>query len=89
MSITTISSRTFNRDVGKAKKAAQTGPVIITDRGQPAYVLMHIDQYRQVTGNKRAFWTYLPCPAQKTSISLRPACKTTHITPLSYYNVPT
>ena len=62
MSITTMSSRTFNRDVGKAKKAAQAGPVIITDRGQPAYVLMHIDQYRQVTGSKKSILDLLAMP---------------------------
>jgi prevent-host-death family protein len=40
----TISSRAFNQDVGKAKRAADEGPVTITDRGRPAYVLMkHAD----------------------------------------------
>ena len=53
MSITTMSSRIFNRDIGKAKKAAEAGPVIITDRGHPAYVLMNITQYREVTGTKK------------------------------------
>ncbi len=45
---TTISSRSFNQDVGAAKRAADQGPVIITDRGKPAYVLMrHADWLRQ------------------------------------------
>ena len=35
MSITTISSRDFNQDTSGAKKAAQAGPVYITDRGRP------------------------------------------------------
>ncbi len=62
MSITTISSRTFNRDIGKAKKAAQTGPVIITDRGHPAYVLMNIAQYRKVTSTKKNILDLLAMP---------------------------
>jgi len=33
MTITTLSSREFNQDTSGAKKAAQLGPVIITDRG--------------------------------------------------------
>jgi hypothetical protein len=33
MAITTISSREFNQDTSRAKKAALQGPVIITDRG--------------------------------------------------------
>jgi hypothetical protein len=46
--LTTISSRSFNQDVSAAKRAAERGPVIITDRGQPAYVLLrHEDWVRQ------------------------------------------
>jgi len=47
---TTISSREFNQDLGRAKKAAQDGPVIITDRGQPAHVLLSIEEYQRLTG---------------------------------------
>lgn len=50
MAITTLTSRDFNQDVGRAKKAALDGPVFITDRGRPAHVLMTIDDYRRLTG---------------------------------------
>jgi prevent-host-death family protein len=49
MSTTTISSRDFNQDVSRAKRAADKGPVIITDRGEPAYVLLRHDAYRKLT----------------------------------------
>jgi prevent-host-death family protein len=49
MPTTTISSRDFNQDVSRAKRAADEGPVIITDRGQPAYVLLRHDAYRRLT----------------------------------------
>jgi prevent-host-death family protein len=49
MTITTLSSREFNQDTSKAKKAAQSGPVIITDRGRPAHVLLTIEEYQRVT----------------------------------------
>ena len=52
MSITTLSSRDFNQDTSGAKKAAQRGPVIITDRGRPAHVLLSIEEYRLLTGNQ-------------------------------------
>lgn len=52
MSITTIPSRQFNQDITKAKKAAKSGPVIITDRGNPAYVLLTIEEYQKITGTK-------------------------------------
>jgi PHD/YefM family antitoxin component YafN of YafNO toxin-antitoxin module len=48
MNITTISSRDFNRDVSRAKRAAEAGPVVITDRGRPAWVLLRHDAYRQL-----------------------------------------
>lgn len=47
---TTISSREFNQNISAAKRAAETEPVIITNRGSPAYVLMSIDHYRNFTG---------------------------------------
>ena len=50
MTITTMSSREFNQDASRAKKAAKTGPVFITDRGRPAHVLLSIEDYRKLTG---------------------------------------
>ncbi len=52
MPITTLSSREFNQDASRAKKAANTGPVFITDRGQPAHVLLSIGDYRKLTGGQ-------------------------------------
>lgn len=52
MPATTLSSREFNQDTGRAKKAAQNGPVFITDRGKPAHVLLSIDDYRKLTGRE-------------------------------------
>ncbi len=42
MAITTFSSREFNQDVSKIKKATTQGPVFITDRGHLAHVLLSI-----------------------------------------------
>jgi prevent-host-death family protein len=50
MAVTTLTSREFNQDTGRAKKAANTGPVFITDRGRPAHVLLSIEEYRRLTG---------------------------------------
>jgi antitoxin (DNA-binding transcriptional repressor) of toxin-antitoxin stability system len=50
MAVTTISSREFNQDVSRAKRAAEQGPVVITDRGEPAYVLLRHDAYRRLVG---------------------------------------
>lgn len=48
--MTKMSSREFNQDVGRAKRAADKGPVIITDRGEPAYVLLNHETYRRLAG---------------------------------------
>ena len=48
MPVTTMTSREFNQDTSKAKKAAKAGPVIITDRGKPAHVLLSIEEYQRL-----------------------------------------
>jgi prevent-host-death family protein len=53
MTITTLSSREFNQDTSRAKKAASAGPVFITDRAKPAHVLLSIEEYRRITGEHR------------------------------------
>jgi prevent-host-death family protein len=54
VSITTISSREFNQDAGGAKRAAEKGPVIITDRGRPSHVLLSFEEYRKLAGAGRS-----------------------------------
>jgi prevent-host-death family protein len=51
--VTTLSSREFNQDTGKAKKATEAGPVVITDRGKPAHVLMTFSDYQRVIGKRK------------------------------------
>lgn len=43
-----ISAREFNQDVSAAKREATVGPVVITDRGEPAFVLLSIEDYRRL-----------------------------------------
>lgn len=63
MTITTLTSRELNQDVTRAKKASKNGPVIITDRGKPAHVLLSIEEYRQLTGQRRNIADALALPA--------------------------
>jgi prevent-host-death family protein len=51
---TQMSSRQFNQDTSGAKKAAENGPVYITDRGRPAHVLLTFDDYEELVGPHRA-----------------------------------
>lgn len=52
MGITTLSSREFNQDTSGAKRAAEHGPVVITDRGKPAHVLLSIEDYQRLVGRQ-------------------------------------
>ena len=62
MEITTLSSREFNQDTSGAKKAAKKGPVFITDRGKPAHVLLSIEEYRRLAGNRMTLLEALAHP---------------------------
>ena len=62
MFITTLSSREFGRNAGRAKRAAASGPVFITDGGKPAHVLLTIESYRQLTGGPRRITDALALP---------------------------
>ena len=81
MTITTLSSREFNQDTSRAKKAASEGPVFITDRGKPAHVLLSIEDYQRITGGHRKIADALAMPdladiefdPPRVSIGIRPA----------------
>jgi prevent-host-death family protein len=62
VAITTLSSREFNQDTGRAKRAAKKGPVFITDRGRPAHVLLSIKQYEKLTGKRKSIVEMLAMP---------------------------
>ena len=66
MTLTTLSSREFNQDVSRAKRAADNGPVLITDRGEPAYVLLSHDAYRRLRGEEPGIRQLLDQPGMET-----------------------
>lgn len=51
MTVHTVSSRDFTRDISAAKRFAAEGPVFITDRGRPAFALLRIDDYYKIAGS--------------------------------------
>ncbi len=81
MTITTLSSRELNQDVSRAKKAAQSGPVFITDRGRPAHVLLSFEDYQRLTRQRRNIADALAMPGAadiefeppRATIGARPA----------------
>ena len=73
MTITTLSSRQFNQDASRAKKAALAGPVFITDRGRPAHVLLTFDEYKKITGGHTKIADLLALPGvEEIELDLTP-----------------
>jgi prevent-host-death family protein len=62
MRIKTMSSRQFNQDASRAKKAAEAGPVVITDRGRPSHVLLTFEEYKRITGGQARIADLLAMP---------------------------
>lgn len=81
MAITTLSSREFNQRASQAKRAANNGPVFITDRGRPAHVLMSFADYQRLTKQQRNIADALAMPGiadiefepPRVTIETRPA----------------
>ena len=62
MTITTMTSREFNQDASRAKRAAEAGPVFITDRGRPAHVLLTAEAYQALAGKSTSLADALAMP---------------------------
>lgn len=71
MTVTTYTSRELNQNVTRAKQAAEDGPVFITDRGKPGHVLLSIDQYQRLVGQRRGIAQALAM-ADADDIEFRP-----------------
>ncbi|HKV39135.1 MAG TPA: type II toxin-antitoxin system Phd/YefM family antitoxin [Blastocatellia bacterium] len=62
MGITKLSSREFNQDTSRAKRAAKRGPVFITDRGRPSHVLLTAEEYERITSGQKSIADLLAMP---------------------------
>jgi prevent-host-death family protein len=62
MAITKLSSREFDQDTGRAKRAAKRGPVFITDRGRPSHVLLTVEEYQRLTKGQKSIVDLLAMP---------------------------
>lgn len=80
MPTTTLSSREFNQDTGRAKKAAAAGPVVITDRGRPSHVLLSMEHYLALTGAGAGIVALLAMP-DAGDIGFEPPRLDWHATP--------
>lgn len=63
MTTTRLSSRELNQNIGRAKRASEAGPVVITDRGKPAHVLLSYEDYQRLAGHRQTLAEALAMPA--------------------------
>jgi antitoxin (DNA-binding transcriptional repressor) of toxin-antitoxin stability system len=49
-----LSARIISQDFSRAKREAKSGPVVITERGRPANVLVAYDEYRGLVGRPQS-----------------------------------
>jgi len=68
--VTSVSSREFNQDTGRAKRAARRGPVVITDRGRPSHVLLTFEEYNRLSSRGLNVIDLLGMPAGLEDIEL-------------------
>lgn len=66
MGTNSFTSRELNHDVSRAKKAAEAGPVVITDRGRPSHVLMTYGEFERLTGKRHNLVDALSMPGLST-----------------------
>lgn len=50
MTVSIMTSREFNQDSSRANRAAKAGPVVITERGTRAHVLLSVTDYDRIVG---------------------------------------
>lgn len=62
MTITKLSSQEFNQGVSEARRAANHGPVFITEQGRPAHVLISMEHYQGLTESRQKIADLLAMP---------------------------
>ncbi len=66
-----MTSREFNQDAGRAKREAERGPVLITDRGRPAHVLLTFEAYQRLLNAQPSIVDQLAMP-EAASLEFEP-----------------
>lgn len=66
--MSTMTSREFNQDVGRAKRDAKLEPVFVTDRGRPTHVLLSFEAFRQFTGRTESIIDLLAMPEPEAEL---------------------
>ena len=63
-----VTSRELNQDVSRAKRFALVEPVFVTDRGRATHVLISIDAWRQLSGERENMAELLAAPPGEAAL---------------------
>src|SRR3546814_7676919 len=74
-----VTSRELNQDVSRAKRFALVEPVFVTDRGRPTHVLISIDAWRQLSGERENMAQLLAAPPGEAALDR----KSTRLNPVT------
>jgi len=80
MAIMTLSSQALKLDLMRALEATKNGPVFITDRGEPARVLLGFEDYQRLTKPRRNIADALAMPGA-AEVEFEPPRLTTCVRP--------
>lgn len=58
----TFTAREYNQDASRVKRAARHGPVIITERGRPEFVMLSFEEYQRRLVGQPNLADLLSCP---------------------------
>jgi prevent-host-death family protein len=81
---TTVSSREFNQNLAGAKRAANDGPVVVTDRGKPSFVLMTHADYRRLIGQDRSLVELLRQDGPEADFAFEPQRLDSLVRPVTF-----
>lgn len=84
MTITTLSLSEFTRNTGAATKAADNGPVFITERGRAVQVLLNIADYQRLIREHRNMAELLSIPEMAAEIDLEPIRSSETVKPADF-----
>jgi PHD/YefM family antitoxin component YafN of YafNO toxin-antitoxin module len=84
MSSTTLSTQEFSRNADAAARAAQEGPVFITDRGRTVHVLLNFSDYQRLVKEHRNMAELLSIPEIAAEVDFDPARSKETVTPTNF-----
>ena len=84
MTNTTLSRREFAHAGGAATRAADNGPVFITEQGRVVQVLLNIADYQRLLREHRNMAELLAVPALASAIDFEPARSSETVKPADF-----